>query len=72
MAAVACLAAPFAGLLWVPWYARDEPHLAGMPFFYWYQFAWVPLSALLMLAAHLLLRRDPTASPPLAAPGGSP
>ena len=72
IAAAACLAAPFVGLLWVPLYARDEPFLSGMPFFYWYQFAWVPVSALLMLAAYLLLRRGPSReSTATGARGGS-
>ncbi|MGX1473587.1 UNVERIFIED_CONTAM: hypothetical protein RKD50_002395 [Streptomyces canus] len=35
------LLAPTAGLLWVPMYAGAEPRLAGTPFFYWYQLAWV-------------------------------
>jgi hypothetical protein len=38
---------PFAGLLMPALYVRDEPRLAGVPFFYWYQFAWVLLSAVL-------------------------
>ena len=41
------LALPFVGLLWVPFYASVEPRLLGFPFFYWYQFAWVPLAAVL-------------------------
>jgi hypothetical protein len=53
----ALLAAPAVALLWVPWYAGPEPHLAGVPFFYWYQFLWVPLSVLCMTAAYLVLRR---------------
>jgi hypothetical protein len=43
----ALLAPPYIGLLWVPIYARDDPQLWGFPFFYWYQFAWVPLTAFL-------------------------
>jgi hypothetical protein len=35
----------YAGLLWVPLYADAKPELFGFPFFYWYQFAWVPLTA---------------------------
>jgi hypothetical protein len=35
---------PIAGLLATPIYTRDTPELFGFPFFYWYQFAWVPLS----------------------------
>lgn len=37
---------PYVCLLWVPFYARSKPELWGFPFFYWYQFLWVPLSAL--------------------------
>lgn len=55
--AAACLTAPFAALLWVPWYAREDPSLGSVPFFYLYQFLWVPLSVLLMTAAYLLLYR---------------
>lgn len=32
---------PFIGLLYPPVYARLEPGLWGIPFFIWYQFAWV-------------------------------
>ena len=38
---------PFIGLLWIPFYAQAEPSLFGFPFFYWYQLAWVPITALL-------------------------
>lgn len=53
-----CLLAPAVGLLWVPWYARGEPELVGIPFFYWYQFAWVPATSVLLRVAYLLLRRE--------------
>jgi hypothetical protein len=36
---------PFAGLLYPPLYATEDPELFGFPFFYWYQFAWVPVTA---------------------------
>lgn len=39
---------PFIGLLWVPLYNFAEPHLLSLPFFYWYQFAWVPISSFLV------------------------
>ncbi len=32
-------------LLWVPHYNRIEPALAGVPFFYWYQIAWIFITA---------------------------
>jgi hypothetical protein len=40
----ALLLIPIAGLLATPIYTRDTPELFGFPFFYWYQFAWVPIS----------------------------
>lgn len=43
----ALLVLPFAGLLYPPMYARREPELGGVPFFYWYQLGWVVLSAVL-------------------------
>jgi hypothetical protein len=39
------LAVPFLGLLYPPLYATEDPELFGFPFFYWYQFAWVPVTA---------------------------
>jgi hypothetical protein len=33
---------PFAGLLYPPLYATEDPELCGFPFFYWYQFAPAP------------------------------
>ena len=56
-AAGGCLAAPLVALLWVPWYARERPYLAGVPFFYWYQFLWVPLTVACLFVAYRLLRR---------------
>jgi Protein of unknown function (DUF3311) len=47
---------PYAGLLWVPIYATDEPELWGFPFFYWYQFAWVPVTALLIWTVYRKVR----------------
>ena len=51
------LVLPFAGLLYPPLYARDSPELFGFPFFYWYQFAWVPAAALLTWIVYRALRR---------------
>jgi uncharacterized protein DUF3311 len=34
---------PFVALLAVPLYNLHDPVLFGFPFFYWYQFAWLPL-----------------------------
>ena len=43
---------PFAGLLAVPVYNARFPELAGIPFFYWYQFLWVPLTSLLIYVVY--------------------
>lgn len=50
------LAAPYVGLLWVPLYAKAEPQLWGFPFFYWYQFAWVLVSAGLTALVYRMTR----------------
>ena len=44
---------PYVGLLFPQFYARVDPTLWGFPFFYWYQFAWVILSALLTGVVYL-------------------
>lgn len=56
--AALCLIAPFVGVLWVGSYAKVEPTLIGIPFFYWYQMLWVPISAALTSVAYLLVRRE--------------
>ncbi len=40
------LALPFLGLLYPPLYATKDPELFGFPFFYWYQFLWVPIGVI--------------------------
>lgn len=42
------LLVPFVAMLWVGFYNRAEPNLAGIPFFYWFQLLWIPLGALLL------------------------
>ncbi|NEC88901.1 DUF3311 domain-containing protein [Streptomyces sp. SID12501] len=58
VAVAVLLLAPAAGLLWVPWYAGESPYLAGTPFFYWYQLAWVPGSGVCLLAAYALTGKE--------------
>ena len=41
--------------LLVSTYAKDKPRLWGFPFFYWYQFLWVFLSAILVSICYRLL-----------------
>jgi hypothetical protein len=45
---------PFAALIWVPSYNRLEPTLAGVPFFYWYQLAWILIGAALVAVVYLM------------------
>ncbi|MGR3934687.1 DUF3311 domain-containing protein [Streptomyces sp. BRA346] len=56
--AALCLIAPFVAMLWVGSYAKVEPTFIGIPFFYWYQMAWVPISAVLTTTAFILVRRE--------------
>ncbi len=54
---VVALLAPAVVLpLCVPLYAREDPELFGFPFFYWYQFAWVPATALLIWIVYRKVR----------------
>ncbi|WP_329174896.1 DUF3311 domain-containing protein [Streptomyces sp. NBC_01477] len=56
--AALCLLAPFVALLWVNSYSRLTPAFIGIPFFYWYQIAWVPVTAALTSVAYALVRRE--------------
>ncbi|MBE4740908.1 MULTISPECIES: DUF3311 domain-containing protein [Streptomyces] len=53
-----CLIAPFVAMLWVGSYAKTEPAFIGIPFFYWYQMAWVLISTALTATAYVLWQRD--------------
>lgn len=35
---------PLIGTLVPPFYNRYSPTIGGMPFFYWYQLAWIPIA----------------------------
>lgn len=41
------LLVPLVGLLIPSIYNRADPEFIGLPFFYWYQLAWVPVSVAL-------------------------
>jgi len=43
----ALFALPTVAMLLVPAYAGARPELAGFPFFYWYQLAWIVIGAAL-------------------------
>ncbi|MDR3084535.1 MAG: DUF3311 domain-containing protein [Streptomyces sp.] len=53
-----CLVAPFVAMLWVGSYAKTDPAWIGIPFFYWYQMAWVLISTVLTVIAYQLWQRD--------------
>ncbi|WP_035798124.1 DUF3311 domain-containing protein [Kitasatospora mediocidica] len=56
--AAVCLLVPIVAELWVSSYARLTPRFDGIPFFYWYQLLWVPLSAVFTISAYLLITRE--------------
>ena len=68
VAAGVCLLVPLVALMWVSSYAKETPKLGGIPFFFWYQFAWVFVTSALTYTAHRLVlaargRRSPGAGP---------
>lgn len=50
---------PAIGLLYVPFYNKMEPAIAGFPFFYWYQLAFVPITSLLLYIVYKVTRDEP-------------
>lgn len=52
------LLVPLVATMWVPFYNRVEPELAGIPFFYWYQLMWIVLAALVLVPVYLSGRRS--------------
>ena len=49
---------PMVALLIPPIYNGIEPELFGIPFFYWYQLAWVPLGVAVTWVVYRKTRRD--------------
>jgi uncharacterized membrane protein len=52
-----CLAVAIVVPLLVGTYARTDPELFGFPFFFWYQFALIPVASALVFIAFLLLNK---------------
>ena len=52
------LLVPFVGTLWVPFYNAVEPRILGIPYFYWYQFLWIVISAALTAIVYFATRED--------------
>ena len=55
---ICLLLLPYIAMMWVPSYNRAAPEIASIPFFYWYQLAWIPLGSLLLWLAWRLGRRS--------------
>jgi hypothetical protein len=49
---------PLIGTLFPMFYNRDSPRLGGMPFFYWYQLVWIPISVTVTLVVYRATRGD--------------
>ena len=47
---------PWAAVLWVPFYATATPSIGGFPFFYFYQFIWIVISALLTAIVYWMFK----------------
>jgi hypothetical protein len=50
------LLVPLLGLLVPPIYNDVDPTLIGIPFFYWYQLAWVPISVAVTAVVYVKTR----------------
>jgi hypothetical protein len=48
----------FVPALWVPFYNSVEPTFIGIPFFYWFQLALVPVSAVVTSVVYLVTERN--------------
>jgi hypothetical protein len=53
-------------------YSFDAPRLGGLPFFYWYQLLWVPISAALTGTSYWLVTREDRRRRAAARAGGQP
>jgi hypothetical protein len=52
------LLVPFLMLV-VPWFNQDQPRLLGLPFFYWMQFAFVPVGVICVALVYWATRTEP-------------
>ncbi|MEU5690685.1 DUF3311 domain-containing protein [Actinosynnema sp. NPDC020468] len=46
-------------MLITSWFNVDGPRLLGLPFFYWYQFAWVPVGVVCVGLVYAMTRDEP-------------
>jgi hypothetical protein len=52
------LLVPLIGTLIPPIYNVEDPRLIGIPFYYWYQMAWIPISVICTLMVYRMTRGD--------------
>lgn len=55
MLQVILLAIPCIAVLVVPFYNTLEPSLFGIPFFYWWQLVWVPVSGVFIAIVYKMV-----------------
>jgi len=46
---------PFVALLWPAFYSSVQPTLGGIPFFFWYQFLWILIAAVLTAFVYFMV-----------------
>lgn len=49
------LLVPFVALLWPAFYSSVQPTLGGIPFFFWYQFLWIIIAAILTAVVYAMV-----------------
>lgn len=49
---------PFVAVMWVSSFNRTAPDILGVPFFYWYQLAWILISGILIGVVYLIEHRN--------------
>lgn len=52
------LLVPLIGTLIPPFYNSEAPKIGGMPFFYWYQLLWIPISVVCTWIVYRASRGD--------------
>ena len=52
------LLVPLVGVLVPSFYNKLDPTLGGMPFFYWYQLLWIPISVALTIVVYRATRGE--------------
>jgi hypothetical protein len=48
-------------MVFTPMFNFDSPRLFGMPFYYWFQFAWVPVGVICVGVVYFKTKDTPTA-----------